>query len=286
MFRKRIKKEFPPGTFIPTPARIVAIIQLCLAFSLLLWQASQPFMGDLFRIKSQMLVYQDVMGINTRADATLEHKIRLERNGERFANLPKNLKRSITENYASLQKQLEYSFKQKMERLLHIFAYEVSPYELAWIFFSVVISVMLLKRVEGASHAAWLLPALALFFLFDSQKHGAHPALNPENHLFPSEQEIVESYLREPLSVDILKQREQLLQGWHLYLIKEWAHEIPNEELATFQQQAEKGEFMFNTNRLEQTQSKLFQTKTSLFLLCMYFAWNLFFAWFINNRLT
>lgn len=285
MFRKRIKKEFPPGTFIPTPARVVAIIQLCLAFSLLLWQASQPFMGDLFHIRSQMLVHHDVMGINKRDDATQEDKDRLARNAERFANLPKNLKKNITEKYVSLQRQLDDSFKQKMERLLHIFVYEVSLYELAWIFFSIIISVMLLKRVDGARHAAWLLPALALLFLLDSQKQGTHRAQNPENQLFPSEQTIVESYLKEPLRGDILTQRELLLRGWNIYLIQKWAHEKPSEDPNIFKTQTETGEFAFNVMRLEKSQLAFPASHPSLFLMSLYVVWNGFFAWFINKHL-
>lgn len=286
MFRKRIKKEFPPGTFIPTPARVAAIVQLCLAFSLLLWQASQPFMGDLFHIKSQMLIYQDVMGIDTHKDSSLEKTARLERNAERFASLPRSLKHGIMENYATLQEQLGHSFRQKMHRLGHIFAYEISSYELLWMILSIVIPILLLKRIEGARHAVWLLPALALFFLFDNQRQG-HLVVEQEKQLFPSEKEIVQNYLKEPLSSDILQQREQLLKGWNFYLIINWAQEKPSEDPVIFQKQAEHGEFMFNIGRLTMMEKmqKQFPQKTSLFILCMYLAWNLFFAWHTTHHL-
>lgn len=240
-------------------------------------------MGDLFRVKSQMLVYQDVMGRDMRNDTPAEHKIRLERNAKRFANLPKSLKEDIAEKYAILQEQLNFSFGQKIKRLLQIFAYGVSPYELAWIFFSIVIPILLLKRIEGARHAAWLLPVMALLFLFENQK--ANVLLDPEQTIFPSEHKIIHTYLKEPLGADILKQREQLLHGWLLYLITEWAHEAPSDDAATFQVQAEKGEFLFNIERLEFVPEKWIQPKTSLLLLCVYLAWNFFFAWYVNRHL-
>lgn len=281
MYRRRIQQEFPPNTFIPFPARVVAILQLCLAFSLLLWQASQPFMGDLFRIKSQMLMYQDVMGIGDE-----NHKIRLERNAEHFAALPDNLKRILVEKYDFLQEQLSHSFRQKLHRLFHLFAYGISSYELSWILFSVIIAILVLKRTEGAQHATWILPGLALLFLFDNHRNGV-VADTPENSLFPSEQEIVQNYLQEPFSKDIFQQREQLLKGWHVYLVKEWAKEDPSEMLPLFQQQAEKGEFLFNVSRLLKQnpfQNHSSPKKSHLFLLFLYLGWNLFFACFINGN--
>jgi hypothetical protein len=285
MFRKRIKKEFPPGTFIPTPARVIAIIQLCLAFSLLFWQASQPFMGDLFRIKSHMLIYQDVMGLSKLAETTQEDQERLERNVQRFKALPEGLKHSIEEQYDSLQNQLNDTFKQKLESLIHLFAFRISRFELEWIFFSIIISILLLKRIEGARHAAWLLPFIVLFFLWDNQKH--HQPKRNENRLFPTEQEIIQNYLKKPLSADILTQREELILGWNLYLIQEWVQVVPSQNPAAFQKQVEEGEFLFNVSRLtkDHLNSQSSFEKTPFFLLWLYLGWNLFFAWYINKHL-
>src|SRR3954470_9358750 len=128
MFRKRLKKTFPPGTFLPTPARLMAIMQLCLAFSLLLWEASQPFMGDLFHIKSQLIVYQDLMGINSNKSVDSEEKARTLRNKERFENLTHESKGVLHDRYAFLAKKLEEPWTQKMERLIRLFAYEIPPF--------------------------------------------------------------------------------------------------------------------------------------------------------------
>lgn len=287
MFRKQAKKEFPPGTFIPTPARVAVIIQLCLAFSLLLWEFSEPFMGDLFRIKSQLLLYHDVMGIKIVDNTTQEHIERLQRNAERFENLPKNEKYLLIEKQAALQEKLNSSFSQKIERLIKLFAHEISAYEQAWILFSITLCLLLLKRFENAQHAVWILPTLALLFLWDNQMYAHGSNLEVENSFYPSEKEIVQNYLRAPLEVDILKQREQLLLGWNLYLIKKWTQEPPHADPIIFHQQAEKGEFLFNVMRLLKMKNPIHdvQKKTPFFILFLYLVWNLFFTWFVNRHM-
>ena len=96
MFRKRAKKSYPPGTFIPTPARVFAILQLCIAFSILLWNASLPFMGDLYEIKSKLLLYKHV----------IDHP--------QFVRLSPLEQESIHTSQAVLQAQLGLPFLQKL----------------------------------------------------------------------------------------------------------------------------------------------------------------------------
>jgi hypothetical protein len=279
MFRKTTKKIYPPGTFIPTPARLMAILQLCLAFSLLLWQASQPFMGDLFRTKSEMLIYQDVMGIPPVYGEVTQ---RLNDNEQRFANLPRQLKSQIENRYLDLQSHLNTSFKEKISKLSSLFFKELSPFELAWIFFSIVISILLLKKVEGASHAVWILPLLTLLFAIHNHSTGIK---NKPVSLFPSEELIVKNYLFENLDPAVSKQYAQLLKGWQQYLIIEWANEIPSSNKELFKSQAEKGEFYFNLAQIQQQQT--FPEKTSnvisTWVLCLYCFWNFMFAWIVSR---
>ena len=58
----RSRKTFPPGTFIPTSQRLMAIGQLCIAFSLMIWYLTQPFMGEYFALRSRMLYMNMYMG--------------------------------------------------------------------------------------------------------------------------------------------------------------------------------------------------------------------------------
>lgn len=232
-----------------------------------------------------MLIYKDVMGLNLPQNGIGVQNERLKRNAERFAHLPQTIKHPLEEKYAFLQEELKRSFRYKMQYLFEIFAFKISPYESAWIIFSLIIPLLLLKRIEGAQQAIWLLPILALLFLWENQIEG-NASTNAEHVLFPTEQEIVQNYLKEPLNVNILKQREQLLRGWNVYLIQNWAHEDPSDDPVIFQRQAEKGEFMFNVKRLLSTEYVPydFRQKISFFLLSLYVAWNLFFAWLLQNE--
>lgn len=283
MFRKRQKKEYPPGTFIPMPARICAIIQLCIAFSIILWNMSQPFMGEIFAFKSQLLLYQDVMGVSSPRDSE-ERLNRLGRNAERFESLSYQHKQSIIGNYGKLQGLLERSFLTKLGRSLHILLFEIPVFEQMWLILALVLPITLLKRVEGASQAIWLLPLLTTVYAFDNQWFGKTAAPSAEAQLFPSEHIIVTQYLDEPLSNSISEQGEQLRRGWNNYLIKEWANEVPSTDASTYHLQVENGEFLFNENRIKAMGSpeKLLLPKEPLkepiVFLAVYFFWNFLFA--------
>lgn len=283
MFKKRQKKEYPPGTFIPTPARICAIIQLCLAFTIILWNFSQPFMGELFAIKSQLLLYQDVMGITTKSVENLERQSRLERNRERFEALALDQKEAILDNYETLRRMTDRTFWVKLKRSLTVLAFDIPIYEKIWLVLSFLLPVMLLKRVDGARNAIWLLPLLAAVYASDNYLYS--PLRSPPNaELFPSEEVIISQYVEEPRSSNIFKQSDQLLKGWKLYLIKEWAMVDPSNDPAEFVIQAEAGEFLFNMHRLkvygspEGLLSSRESHKEPMTLLLAYFLWNLFFA--------
>ena len=286
MFRKRQKKYFPPDTFIPKPARICAIIQLCLAFSVLLWNASEPFVGEIFTLKSRLLFYQDVMGIPAKDNISIEKVERLNRNADRFKSLPNQTKNQLVDNYQVIQKQLQRSFLDKITSVISLFAHRISPYELAWIFFSIVISILLLKRIEGAAQAVWLLPLLAAAYAVDSRWYGTSDQLSLESRLFPSEKELIENYIKEQLSHDVFVQQEQLLNGWKRYLIVKWGHQHPSEDHMIFEKQTEDAEFNFTLARLElRSKQKDFfileknQSIPSYPLLILYFFWNTYFAY-------
>lgn len=273
MFKKK-KKEFPPGTFIPTPARVVAIIQLCLAFTAMMWSMGHPFMGDLFAVKSKLLVYEEVI-----------------RDSARFALLPATQQEQIKEDYASLQKKTDIPFATKLERSFSILAWETPSFELAWIFFSVVISLMLLMRIEGALHAVWLLPLIVAAYAINNQLNGVPPQMTPEARLFPTEEHLVHSYIPGGLNPNIMEQREQLLRAWKTYLVVEWAHERPSDDEVAFNQQVDTGAYAFSVARLEAlpkeqktTDPSFLHKKDSIFILALYFLWNLFFAWYVNKK--
>lgn len=279
MFAKK-KTIFPPGTFIPTPQRIIVIIQLCLVFSLSLWLGGYPFMGEHFAIKSKLAPFSFVMGLPESPN-----KENAASNAVRFSSLSLEKQAKIKSDYHTLQKKTTRSFISKVEDSLEILLFDISPFALAWIFFSAVISIMILRKQEGARQAAWILPLIVLAYGIDNIQYGSVKLPSPDIALFPSEQLIVEKYLNEPLGSSISIQEEKLRKGWNRYLIQEWAHEIPSDDTAVFAKQVDQGNFAFNVARLEKQPSSFdelpfsgMRQKEPVFLLVLYLAWNLFFA--------
>ncbi|MBA3816610.1 MAG: hypothetical protein H0X29_08855 [Parachlamydiaceae bacterium] len=300
MFKKRIKKEYPPGTFIPMAARVCAIIQLCLAFALILWNISQPFMGELFTYKSQMLIYQDVMGIHNPADS-VEKLARKERNSQRLEALAIREKIQLTKYYEELLQLSQRTFIQKATRSIHILVFEIPFYEQLWLLLSCVLPILLLKKIEGATQAIWLLPLLTCIYACDNQRYGLQKTLSAEARLFPTEQVLMNDYLKQPLSLVLMEQKEQLLSAWNLYLAREWSplfsmrnsmtdpavNTLSNSVVngADFDELVEQGEFAFNIARInslphpkEILKGKTRYNQEGLMILAIYLFWNFFFA--------
>lgn len=293
MFSKK-KKQFPSGTFIPTPARVAAIIQLCLAFTVILWSAGQPFMGELFAVKSKLILYQTVLGSQDLLKKGKENPqivAKLQRNAGRFSRLPIDQQHQLVQSYQQLQKTADAPFLSKLGRSISIVAFQIPPFELAWIAFSIIISLLLLLRIEGAMHAVWLLPLIVLIYGIDNHWNGAQPGLAEESKLFPSEEKLVQEFMAEPLSPNIFEQQKQLLLAWKKYLVAEWAHEKSSDDETQFDLQVEKGEQAFTIARLAKLpkdrlidDDALFHRKEPIFLLSFYLLWNLFFAWIVTKN--
>lgn len=200
-----------------------------------------------------------------------------------FHDLPQAKQASIQEKYNTIQKSAGPSLLSQVGRLFFV---ETSSFALAWIFFSVLICFLLLFNIEGAKTVVWILPLLVVgfaYFLYTSpppQRVG----------LFPTEHYVRENYLNG--EEEGLSPREQLLQGWHLYLIHEWAHVTPSDDPVVFEQQLDHGLFAFNIARLEwiaegkgdEVVQAAFSSPPSLLRVFSYFLWNLLFAWLINRR--
>lgn len=255
-------------------------------------------MGELYELKSEMLVYRHVMGnplgvVGAEAavsqDVAAEQRAFLTRNEERFQHLPEWQKENISIHYQELQKIFDAPFLSKLWKGIKIVLFEMQPFEQAWILFSVIIPIMLLMRIEGAVLAAWILPMLVFFYAIVNQVDGKI-SLNSAEALFPSENQIVRDYLKKPLSANIMEQRQELMQGWKLYLVKEWTKDLSSSDPEIFKLQAEQGEFAFNIARIEASLNdprlSPFQKKESWGILLLYFGWNLFFAGYVQRKMS
>lgn len=281
----RRRKEFPPGTFIPTPQRLMAIGQLCLAFSLLLWYAVQPFMGEYFNLRSRMLLYEYVMGTSDLLKKRSGQEEKLERQAERFQLLPEDQKNVLIKDYQQIQDYAKRPTFQKILDGLRTLFLEIPSFEQAWIFFSITIAILILLKVEGAKSAAWLLPLIVLAYSIDNQLTGKVSS-SPDLTLFPTEAIIIQNYLAEPLAASPFEQKEQLEKGWKRYLIDQWSMNQEAEE----NRQLEEAEFQFTLARLNllhaQPRSEwlnTFHEKLSLFSLFFFLAWNVLFAWVVSR---
>jgi len=242
-------------------------------------------MGDLFAVKSQMLAYENVMGhqrLSDKASASEFHEF-LARNAERYANLPVEKRSLIDTQYRRLEDQTRITFGQKFNKMLTLLFVETPPLVQAWILFSLVIPLLLLLRIEGSAYVVWLLPLITLTYAIDNRLYETPVRPNPEAAIFPSEDYLLTRYVKEPLDSNIFIQQEQLKKGWQLYLVEEWANEIPASDPVELARQAEKGEFAFNIERLlkmgVQKESVSTRHQESLWILGIYLLWNLFFAW-------
>lgn len=287
----RVKRSFPAGTFIPTPARILAIVQLCLALSLLLWHAAQPIMGDLFSYKSRLLLLQTVTGQGPLAEKAAKdfgdaYSQRLHRNRERFAQLPHQTKELLGELHSQWQAPLQLPWWQQIARALRHVAFGIPAWELVWIFLSIALALLLLLKIEGAVYACWLLPFVVLCYGVESYLYPPSHSLSPDEQLFPSEEKIFSEYLQQAPTSSLLGQQDQLKKGWDLYLVQEWAP--PCETLADcidpkeYPMRVEAGEFAFHVARLELMAlypPRPASSEQQIPLIALYFVWNLFFAW-------
>ncbi len=277
--RKRNRKQHPPGTFLPMRQRVFAITQLCIAFSLILWFAFQPFMGEYFFLKSRLNLYDYVMGKGTVA-RDLNFK---ERQINRFELLNESQKKWINEDAHLLESVLKRPFTKKMEDGLLLLFFEIPSFELAWIVFSIIISIMLLKKKEGAKAAAWILPFITLCYAFSNYYTVTPPYKSPDLILFPQEHTLLQDYLKEPLSQSIEEQRSQLKRGWDQFLLSQWYTEKGREH------PLEEAEFAFTIERLKHYHTSpkrvwksSFREQVNHILVAAYLFWNILFAAMMN----
>lgn len=259
----------------------LAIIQLCFAFSLLLWQASQPFMGDYFAVRSQMLLHEYVMGTAPTFKTAEEQAAR---QAERFDSLPTKQREKILGDYHVLQQHVSRPFFDKIREGLYALLFETPVFELAWIAFAITISILILLKREGAARAAWLLPLIVIGYGIDSQLYGRSAVPAPDTVLFPTEKMLVEDYLQAPLSNHVPEQQTQLQHGWNQYLQKNWAEDATSHA-------DEEALFNFTIARLKlwhQHPAKYAgvdpHEKSGSVALLAYFLWNLLFAWKTQER--
>lgn len=266
-----------------TIARVMTILHLCIVFTAVAASAGYPFMRLMFEHKTDTYLVHDVLG--EPSPGLSGNQERLERNKTRFQKLPQEKQIEILSISKKMQERSSQPFLTKLKVAIQILAFQLPPFERAWILFSVIIGLLLLLHIQGAASAVWLIPCITLLYGVDNQWNAPLRVPSVEEKLLPTEQFIIEQYLQEPLNLNVLEQYQQLRRGWELYLIKEWAHEIPSKNRSEFSLQLEQGEYLFNLARAlalkENDFSGLlpFRHKEQMCVLLAYLLWNLLFAY-------
>lgn len=278
---------------LPKIAKLLAILQLCIVFSLFLWIVGQPFLGQVYQHRVTLLNYQVLFGegelVKRLAEKDPKYAEILSRNHNRFNALPSTEQQTLKDAYQKAQLQMDKPFYTKLIHAFEIFWFEVPSFEKAWIFFGLMIPLMVLIGYEGAKSAAWILPIIAICYSIDNQKNGWIP--NKKNTLFPTEEYLIKNYMNEPLDKSISIQHQQLDKAWKIYLVTEWAHQTPSDEITKKNQQIEIAEFNFQLARVHQlmnetqiTAGKEFTQKKSPIVLSLYVLWNLLLAVGMNKK--
>jgi hypothetical protein len=154
--------------------------------------------------------------------------------------------------------------------MVQILFIDIPPFEIAWIVFSIILSILVLKKREGARYAIWLIPLITALYGFQNMMQGTQP-MDPDLKLFPS-----------TINANSLN---ELKTAWQKYLIQEWGHEQPSLDPEQFQSQLERGDFAFNVERLiqrteqgrESLAHQLWHRESNATLL-IYLLWNLIIA--------
>lgn len=144
--------------------RFFCIAQLCLAFSLICWQAGYPYMGRVFDFRWELGLYEYVIA------------------NERFGDLQED-KKSLILNKLKLLKQEENKGGEGLKRFFTV----VPLLETFWMGLAVILPFMALKRRDGIKNAIWLLPLVAGAYIVENVNWGRERAPLADSVLFPRE---------------------------------------------------------------------------------------------------
>lgn len=225
--------------YISLKARIASILLLIAALSAFLWLLFDPFMGEHFRLKDEKVLIQNLRGDETLAkgDPLLEAKLRSNR--LLFLNLPEQKQLKIQDKELLLDERIGRSSYKKLIGGILSFLFETPFVLLLWLASALIIPFFTLKGRQW-THNASILPLLFMCVYLSGTIYTSKPLVS----IYPSEKEIIDHHLKRPLGTTLEEQAKDLKEGWELYLIENWAKEIPTKE--NYDRQVEKGAFLFN----------------------------------------
>ena len=118
--------------FLPKKIRIILILQLCIAFTLLAYQTIVPLITHSVETKTLTNLMQEISGNSPSLNLN-----KAKKNHERFLKLPSSLQTLIIQEEKNLHSPLKWPSKRQ---LIKESINNTQFYLKAWIFFSIVIS--------------------------------------------------------------------------------------------------------------------------------------------------
>ena len=229
----------------PLLLRVIAISQLISAFSVFLWILFDPFMGEHYRLKEELLLIQNIRGDEAlMAKVPLSEAEKLKRNQSRFSQLSPSARVSIDDKAHLLEWKMSASTLSKLGRGFKRAFFETPFILLLWIVLSTLFAIGCLKENDLLTRYCWITPLLLFAYGYGIWLT-ATPLVSP----YPSESEIISNHLKRPLGLTLEEQAIDLKKGWEIYLIEKWAKDLPNEK--QYSLQVEQGEFAFNLYLLD-----------------------------------
>lgn len=256
----RIEKEPNLTTDIPKSVRIVCILQLCIAFSVLLWILGAPFTESLYE--------------NKKLRGNLEWLTL--KNPEFFQELPLGKQKEILLLQKNAEKEQQEPALAKIGRSIKGLLAETPVSKQLWLLLSLVLPVMVMKQVDGSRVVFLLLPVLTALYVWQIFPQQALPSL------YPTESYLEKNYLKHPINGSLESQRKQLEMAWQAYIATEWST-LPKE--VTENQKFANGLYQFIAQKTL-IEKSLPSSKPGYWTLGLYFLWNLFAACMVNKKKT
>ena len=243
------------------PKKKAAFFHFLFALCVFAWLTLQPYM-------QQWITYQThgqlLDSLSVHVDSFTEQQMRVLHGGQAF--------------YASLSAP---SFFLSLDQTSYAF------WSVGWIFFAFVSAICVWLEKKSAQIFALIsvfFAVLALLASFDK--------VAPPSDLYPTKNDIFNHYVQEK-ETQVFSQKENLLRGWHRYLVVQWSKELPSADPAIFKQQLTKGLVLFNLHRVEkltkgedpQLLLQGFLKAPSFFTHLMILLWNIGFAWILFQKM-
>lgn len=259
--------------------RVLIILHLCLAFSILLYLIGFPFLGAHFSLRSDLLVVESALGKSTllqkidpaKADLSLQS---LSYKRDYLKELNEIDRKSLLDAEALIHEQMGYSAGERLGTLQRFFA--SIPLSLwAWIFLSVFFSVKMLKELPLPPLRIWILPLLAFIYCIENYERGR---LSPLESLIPPEPTLAlkvegrndhESWLQ--------NEQSKVKEAWSRFLLSQYG-KSEDHPAAKREALAEMRFQMAWIKKMNPNRFILLQERHALLTLLLFLFWNLYFA--------